>query len=337
MKAAVVETPGKLVVRDVAEPIVGEYDCLCETLYGATCSGTDSHLIHGDPMPFDVFYPLMLGHESIGRVLRVGAGVENFEPGDLVTRVINRNMGGVYSFWGGFAERTIIEDHQAIRKHNGRNIDIGAGIHQVLPAQTDPAAATIVITWRETLSFINRIGVAEGDAVLIVGSGGNGLSFANHAKNLGAKDVAMVGSIRRKAAASAVGCDAFFSYRREDLSAAVREVGPFDLIIDAVGKTGQLDRVLPTLKAGGKIAMYGIDDFGKVTVLPTLAPGSFTWSSPGYDEGEAHAAVIDFMQAGKLRAEEYLDLENVFLLDEIGQAFDAVSCRDVIKAVVRLA
>jgi hypothetical protein len=31
------------------------------------------------------------------------------------------------------------------------------------------------------------------------------------------------------------------------------------------------------------------------------------------------------------------DLENVFLLDEIGQAFDAVSCRDVTKAVVRLA
>ena len=67
MKAAIVERPGELSVREVAEPVMGDYDCLCENLYGATCSGTDLHLIQGRAMPFPVRYPLMLGHETIGR------------------------------------------------------------------------------------------------------------------------------------------------------------------------------------------------------------------------------------------------------------------------------
>ena len=47
MKAAVVEKPGVLSVRDVPEPVRGPYDCLCEILYGATCTATDLHIIAG--------------------------------------------------------------------------------------------------------------------------------------------------------------------------------------------------------------------------------------------------------------------------------------------------
>ena len=67
MKAAVVEKPGELVIREVSFPEVGEYDALCETLFGATCTGTDLHLIDGT-LPWRQGYPLILGHESVGRV-----------------------------------------------------------------------------------------------------------------------------------------------------------------------------------------------------------------------------------------------------------------------------
>ena len=117
MKAAVIEKPGYLTVKEIPEPIMGDYECLCEVLYGATCSGTDSHLIAGKPMPFPVNYPTILGHESIGRVIKTGPKVENFKTGDLVTRVVNKPIKELDSHWGGFAERALITDHDALEKN----------------------------------------------------------------------------------------------------------------------------------------------------------------------------------------------------------------------------
>lgn len=337
MKAAVVESPGKLVVRDVPEPRIGEYECLCETLYGATCSGTDVHLIEGHPMPFPYPHPLMLGHESIGRVLEVGPKVENFRAGDVVTRVVNNATENLAAFWGGFAERTVIADHEAMKK-TGQEIGFSDGIHQALPADIDPAEATMIITWRETLSFLRRIGVAPGQAVLVLGSGANGLSFANHARHFGAETVVMVGSNSRRVAAQRVGVTALFSYKLDDVAGALRDagLGPFDLILDAVGQVGQLDRVLPLLKPDGKVTIYGVDDFGEVTLNPAGAPGSFTYVNRGYNEGEAHQAVVSLMQEGKLRAGDFCDLETIYPLDSIHDAYDAVRQRRAVKAVVKI-
>ena len=50
MKAAIVVQPNELAVRDIPEPAMGDYDARCELLYGATCSGTDMHLIRR-PLP----------------------------------------------------------------------------------------------------------------------------------------------------------------------------------------------------------------------------------------------------------------------------------------------
>ena len=45
MKAAVVGKPSVLRVREVPVPEIDDYHVLCETLYGAACSGTDLHII----------------------------------------------------------------------------------------------------------------------------------------------------------------------------------------------------------------------------------------------------------------------------------------------------
>ena len=337
MKATVVEKPGKLIVRDVPEPVMGDYDCLCDALYGATCSGTDVHIIHGDTMPFEYAFPTMLGHETIGRVTKAGSKVENFKVGDLVTRVINRPADGLSSNWGGFAERGLVTDHLALKK-TGVEIGFSEGINQVLPDNFDPAGSTMIITWRETLSFISRIGVPVRSSVLVIGSGANGLSFANHAANMLASKIVMIGSAKRRKDALRVGVTDYVRYDEEDVVNVVRRrsLEPFDLIIDAVGKKDQLDRVLPLVKPGGVVTIYGVDDFGKVTLTPTSAPGTFTYANYSYNEGEAHANVVKLMQNGLLRPENFCDLENVFPLDEIGRAFDAVRNRQVVKAVVKL-
>ena len=105
MKAAVVESVGKLVVRDLPEPKIGTYEARCEMLYGSVCAGTDTHLVHGHPPFCDwVAAPFILGHESIGRVVSVGAKVRNLNPGELITRVGCPPVGDLACGWGGFAE-----------------------------------------------------------------------------------------------------------------------------------------------------------------------------------------------------------------------------------------
>ncbi len=178
MRAGVVEEPGVLAVREVPTPEMGEYDALCELLYGATCSGTDNHVLAGRAAWTTVHYPTVLGHESIGRVIRVGPKVRYLMPGDLVTRVGTRPVGGVSINWGGFCELGLALDHRAMAEDGvPREQWNRLRVNLTLPSGTDPAAATMMITWRETLSYVRRIGIGPGCRVLVLGSGGNGLAF----------------------------------------------------------------------------------------------------------------------------------------------------------------
>ncbi len=341
MKAAIVRRPGELTVEDIPAPQPGDYEALCRIEYGATCTGTDQHLIAGR-FPWPVTYPTILGHESIGRVVQIGKRVRNYTVGDLVTRVGTPSplTGEFQVNWGGYAEFGIVRDHWAMRE-DGLPASEWSGyrINQVLPSDFDPAAATMIITWRETLSYLNRMGVGQGARVLISGSGGNGLAFAAHAANRGAAQVTVIGSPARETAARAVGASDYYDYGGVGLIERIDQAlpGGYDFIIDAVGKSGQLDAILPLLKAGGTVGIYGIDDWGKCALNPTRARGTFTFYNGGYDEEETHAQIVDDVQRGKLNAAHWLDLEHPYALSDINQAFDALRARKMIKAVIRCA
>ena len=341
MKAAIVEIPGKLVVREIPKPAIGGYDVLCQLLYGATCTGTDQHLIHGR-FPWPPKYPTILGHESIGRVVEAGPKVRHFKAGALVTRVGCPALpgAGLDSHWGGFAEFGVARDHFAA-KEDGRpeNEWSGHRINQLVPADFDPAAATMIITWRETLSFITRMGVGPGARLLVLGSGGNGLAFVSHGVNLGAACVAMTGSARREESARGAGAQAYYDYARADLHEAIKKEHPqgFDFIIDAVGRKGLLDSSLRHCSSGGRVAIYGIDDFGQCALNPSHARGTFTFFNGGYDEAETHERVLGFIRAGKLRAKHWLDLEHPLPLERIAEAYREPGKRKFAKAVVDLA
>lgn len=343
MKAAMIERPGTLVVQEIPLPQVGEYDAFCQLLYGATCSGTDQHLIAGR-FPWPVRYPTVLGHESIGRVVRVGPRVRHLQPGDLVTRVGTvPSPDGAFSVnWGGFAQFGIARDHWAMRE-DGLPEETWRpfGIHQVLPPGMDPAAATLIITWRETLSYVSRMGIGAGANVLVIGSGGNGLSFVAHASNLGAQSVVMIGNARRQEVGLSAGATGYLDYRAPDLLSALSArsemaAGGFDFIIDAVGQVGALDSVLSLLKLGGTIGIYGIDDYGRCQIHPQRARGTFTYYNGGYEEAEAHDRVLSMVQDGRLKADLWLDLEHPFALEEIQKAIAAVRDRKLVKSLVRL-
>ena len=339
MRAAVMEGPNRLVVRDLPAPVPGEYEALCELLYGAVCAGTDQHLVAGHP-PFCHWfkYPAVLGHESVGRVVSVGAKVRHLKVGDVIARVGTTPVGGINVAWGGFAEFGIAKDFRAMKEDDvPDNQWSGVRMQRVLPAGFDPATATMLITWRETWSYILRAGAKAGTNVVVVGSGGNGLAFAKHAVNLGAKSI-VVGSAARRPQVEKLGA-VFVDYRDENLAANLGAVclGGAALMIDAVGKADSLDRVLCKLAPGGTIAVYGMDEIGTYRIKPFEVPGTFTFYNGGYDEAEAHDAVVDLVQRGKLDARDFLtNFDRPFGLEEIEIAIDSVRTRKCLKTLVRL-
>ena len=281
----------------------------------------------------------MLGHETVARVVEAGPRVRHLRPGDLVPRVGTPPTGGYSVTWGGFAELGIATDWRAAQE-DGLPADRWGGcrMQRVLPPGTDPAAATMLITWRETLSYANRIGVAAGKSVLVVGTGGNGLAFVRHAANAGAEPRVMAGSAAREGAARKAGAKHFVNHRLPDAREAVSRIRPegFDLVLDAVGKQGSLDMAVSQLAAGGTLGIYGLDDLGRCTMNPESARGTFTVFRGGYDEAETHEQVLGLFQAGKLDASVWLDLAHPFALDEIGEAIEATRSRKVVKALIRV-
>ncbi len=338
MKAAVVEGPSRLVVKDIPEPVPGDYQALCELLYGATCSGTDSHIIEG-AFPWISPYPTVLGHERVGRVVQLGPKVRHLKEGDLIARVGTPAVPGYSVTWGGFAELGIATDFRAARE-DGLPASVWGGcrMQRPLPPGADPAAATMLITWRETLSYSNRIGYGPGKNVLVIGSGGNALAYIAHAANAGCVARVMIGSPVREAAARKAGATHFLDYRAAGVKEAAGRLCPdgFDIAIDAVGKVGLADLGLALLKRGGTLGIYGIDDFGKCRLNPDAARGSFTVYRDYLDEAESHDQAVALWRDGKLDPAVWLDLANPFPLARIADAFEAVRARRVVKALVRL-
>ncbi|OGF40621.1 hypothetical protein A2477_03915 [Candidatus Falkowbacteria bacterium RIFOXYC2_FULL_47_12] len=338
MKAAVLETPRKIVVREVPDPVVGGYDVLCDILACSVCSGTDRHLFHNDPY-FKVQFPTILGHEAIGRVTACGPKVKNLNIGDLVTRIFNKlpEDSGIHLHWGGFAQKGVATDWQAMRADGLPETEWRRyTVQRVLPTHFSPAESTLIITWRETHSFLKRLQVAATDKVVIIGSGANALAFVKHSHNLGVETL-VIGSPKRSEHFRRSGANSFVSYREVNQPAAMKALGwgSADVVIDAIGDSSSLNKVLPLTKSGVKLGVYGLDNVLDYHINTSLVKGDFSfYSGEHYDEASVHDDIIALIEQGKLNAGEFISPEHIYPLAEIEQAFAASWSGEVLKSVV---
>lgn len=340
MKAAVVSRAGTLEVwDDIPIPEPGPYDALCRMCCGATCAGTDIHLTDGKH-PFPVSFPTILGHESVGRVVEVGSRVRNLKVGDLVSRV-GCPAGvrpGLSSNWGGFAEYGIARDHWQMKRDGVPQTQWDRNrVNQIIHPSIGERTAPMIITWRETLSYSKRLGVGPGKRLLLVGSGANALSFAVHACNLGAQ-VTVVGSLKKEEAFRMAPLRAYYDYKEDDLAQRLRDEDepPYDLLLDAVGGSGTVNRLLPLLRRGGTLGVYGWNDRGSYGLNPFLASGSFQVYAGGYDEEETNAEVQAMILQGRLKAELWYDMERPLPLERIGQAYESLRRHEALKYLITL-
>lgn len=337
MLAAVVTPQRTLEVRQVPMPQFGEYDALVAMRFGATCAATDQRVIeHGHPRPLR--YPGILGHESVGRVIALGKKVRNFAKGDLIARVGAPPTQDLAVCWGGFAQYGVARDWRAMQE-DGLDGELWkkARVNQVIPPDIPERVAPMMITWRETLSYANRIGVQAGMQALVAGSGANALAFISHCAHAGARVVAM-GSAAREERARAVGACGYVDYRDPDAKARLRALFArgVDLIIDAVGYSSTVNAALDLINPGARIGVYGWHARADYGVNPFLAAHSFSLYCDGYDEAETHDAVVSRIRAGALDASVYYDLEAPVPLAQIARAYEELRARKAVKYLIDL-
>lgn len=334
MKAVVINGPEKLAIENIPDPVIGDYDVLCKTITCGICSGTDNHILSGHDF-FIEGYPLVLGHEGIGEVIKLGYKVRHIDRGDIISRVFNNLPEGCSYHLrnGALAEFTTATDWQAMRE-DGIDESVWSQymVHRVLPAEMNPIMATMVITWRETLSFLYRVKPGSGDKVLIIGSGANALAFTEHLKNLSA-NITIIGSPNRRDEFLTAGAKEYHSYKDK-----FHEGNPvsYDIIFDVIGNSENINKVIHRLKKDGKIVIYGLDNLDNYSLNAAAGNGDFKiYNGIEYNEAAAHDEVLKKINSDNLDGGLYIKEEHIYPLEQISEALNAAKVGKVFKSVIK--
>jgi uncharacterized zinc-type alcohol dehydrogenase-like protein len=213
-------------------------------------------------------YPMVPGHEIVGTVARVGAGVTRFRVGDRVgvgclvdsCRVCNACKSGLEQYcengWvgtyngverdgktrtqGGYSERIVTDEAFVLR----------------LPEKLDLArVAPLLCAGITTYSPLRHAHVGKGMRVGVVGLGGLGHMGVKLARAFGAEVTVFSTSPKKKADAVALGAHDFVV--SSDADQMGKQRGRFDFILDTVSAPHDYVSIIDALKRDGRLTLVG--------------------------------------------------------------------------------
>lgn len=341
MRAAVVEGPGQLVVREVPMPEVGPYQALVKIEACSLCNSTDAKII-ARHFVSHIPTPLILGHESVGTIVELGSKVKNYRVGQRVLRPgaeYDVQRVGIASAWGGFAEYGLVTDLAAWRADHPESKPGGMWAkQQVIPNHIDPAEATAIITLKETLFAARAAGIGPTTWTAIVGTGPVARAFTFWAHWLGAAFLVVFGRSDRW-------CHDFLDLGANNYVAgpkACREddskccgLGAFDRVIEAVGSSAALEDALALARPEGLVGNYGVaaeDDVPSEAIRAARAAGRIV-NLPVHEE-EVHEEMLDLVARGVVKLGDWIS--HRLPLEAIHEGLRLLRDREAIKVVIQM-
>ncbi len=248
------------------EPRGGEV--LIDILYCGVCH-SDVHQAR-DEWGGGIF-PMVPGHEIVGRVARTGEGVTRFAVGDTVgvgcfvdscrhcpacvggeEQYCVEGMTGTYNSrersdgaptYGGYSTRITVHEDYVLRIPEGMPLD---------------RAAPLLCAGITTYSPMKHFGVEAGHALAVVGLGGLGHMAVKIARALGARVTVLSTSESKRQDALDLGAHDFGATRDPDTFKA--RARTFDFIIDTVSAPHDYNAYLSLLKTDGTMVLLGVPD-----------------------------------------------------------------------------
>jgi len=282
-------------------------------------------------------YPLVPGHEIVGRVSRLGAAVDGFALGDLVgvgcmvdsCRECDSCLDGLEQY----CENGMTGTYGAVDARNGNSITQGGYATSVVvdrryvlrvPENLDPAAvAPLLCAGITTYSPLRHFDVEAGDVVGVVGLGGLGHMAVKLAKAMGAEVKVFTTSESKFAAARELGADdVILSRDQASMAAADRSI---DVIIDTVAAPHDLNPYFRTLRLDGALFQLGLPS----EAMPPVKPGALIRRRIAY-AGSLIGGIAETQEMLDFCAEHGVvsDVE-VVGADQLNEAYDRMVAGDV--------
>ncbi|MDB4933364.1 MAG: Mannitol dehydrogenase [Labilithrix sp.] len=247
---------------------LAERDVQIEILFCGICH-SDVHQVRNEwssVMP--TVYPIVPGHEIVGRVTKVGAAVTKLVPGDLagvgcmvdsdrtcescqegleqfcpnLTLTFNspdKHLGGVT--YGGYSERIVVDEHFVLRVPS--NLEL-AGV------------APLMCAGITTYSPMRHSGITKGKKVGVVGLGGLGHMGVKFARAFGAEVVVFTTSPGKRDDALRLGAhEVVLSRNADEMN---KHTGSFDFILDTVSADHDINAYLNLLRRDGTLTIVGV-------------------------------------------------------------------------------
>ncbi|WP_144161361.1 alcohol dehydrogenase [Paraburkholderia sp. BCC1885] len=251
--------------------------------------------------------PLAMGHEIVGRVVKLGPEAEGVEVGD--TRI-------VYPWVGcGLCEACTSEHDNmcqtprsiGVYQHGGYGSHVVAPHprHLVDPGSLDPAvAATYACSGITVYSAASKVMPMSPDAPLVlVGAGGLGLNAIAVLRAMGHRNLVVADiSAEKRAAALEAGATTVVDSSGEKVAQRIIEAcgGPVAAVIDFVNGSATARFSFDALRKGGKLIQVGLFG-GEITLaLPVMATRAMTVQGSFVGSPDDLRALVALAQAGKL-------------------------------------
>ncbi|MBS1798173.1 MAG: NAD(P)-dependent alcohol dehydrogenase [Acidobacteria bacterium] len=241
-------------------------DVEIEILYCGICH-SDLHAARNEWM--NTVYPIVPGHEIVGRVTQVGDAVAKFKPGDLAAvgclvdscRECEYCREGLEQFCEPGATLTFNSPDKFIdgqQTYGGYSQSVVVDERFVLsvPESLDPAAAApLLCAGITTYSPLRHWNVGPGTKVGVVGLGGLGHMAIKLAKAMGAEVTVFTTSPSKVEDAKRLGADDVVLSRDEEQMAA--HANTLNFILDAVSAPHDINAYLGLLRADGTLVLVG--------------------------------------------------------------------------------
>lgn len=153
MKAAVIERPGRLVIKDVPRPECGENEIVIKVRSASICNSTDHHIFEGTFTGYHDYYPQIFAHEVCGDVVETGKLVKGLREGERIV---------FYTGNGAFCEYT--------------KVDADWPWARVADNVSDEEAPLIEMFYGALIQSVFPAPMKDGENVLIIGQGPMGLT-----------------------------------------------------------------------------------------------------------------------------------------------------------------
>ena len=288
-RSMVVEMPGKMTMREFALPQIGEEDGLLRVEMAGVC-GSDPGMFRGKTTALAVRYPLILGHEIVGWIEKIGAKAaarRKLKEGD---RVIVETAFGCGHCLPCLAGNYVHCEAQLFYGHTipcsepphlwgayGQHLYLAprAMVHRISDSLPPEEAVFICAVLGNAIRWLRmRGGVSIGQTVVIEGPGLQGLAGVIVAKESGAGKIIVTGlgkDERRFVLAREFGATHCLNSERGDPVEAVREItqgAMADVVMDVTGHPDGPRKALDLVRKRGTIVLPGI--YGATKEIPLL-------------------------------------------------------------------